>query len=191
MSNQATFEPDDIIVADSGGGNYERPPEGEHQAVLCDIIDLGEVTYEYKGEKITSHKIKLVWQLECEDGQRRQDGKRFEISRQFTRSLAEKSNLRPFLENWRGAQFTAEEIKGFSLKKLYKANGRLFVLHETKGDKTYANVRSVSKWNPKYGPIIQPENYVRQQPQQQAQAAPKASAPAPKPAPDPDDAMPF
>jgi hypothetical protein len=190
MNTNTTFEPDDIIVADNGGGNYERPPEGEHQAVLVDIIDLGEQSYEFKGQKITAHKIKLVWQLECEEGQRRQDGKRFEIGRQFTRSLAEKSNLRPFLENWRGAQFTAEELKGFSLKKLYGVNGRLFVLHETKGDKTYANVRSVSKWNTKYGPTIEPENYVRQQAKQQAQAAPQQNAPATKTV-DPDDVIPF
>lgn len=194
-TNQDTFEPDDVVVADNGGGDYERPPEGEHQCVLCDIIDLGEQSYNFtkngKTETVTAHKIKLVWQLECEEGQRRKDGKRFEISRQFTRSLAEKSNLRPFLENWRGAQFTADEIKGFSLKRLYKANGRLFVMHETKGDRTYANVRSVSKWNTKYGPLIQPENYVRQQPKQQAAAAPKQAAPvAPKPIDD-DDAVPF
>ena len=46
------------IVA-SRGGTYTPPPEGSHDAVFCDVEDLGVVETLY-GKK---HQIRIVWQI--------------------------------------------------------------------------------------------------------------------------------
>ena len=65
------------------------------------------------------------------------------LSREFTVSLSEKSNLRPFLEGWRGRSFTQEELDGFGLANVLAKPCMVNVIHVKKDDKTYANIKSV------------------------------------------------
>lgn len=51
----------------------------------------------------------------------------------------------PSLESWRGKPFTPEELAGFDLKNVLGLSCFVGVVHETKGDKTYANLASVMK----------------------------------------------
>jgi hypothetical protein len=55
----------------------------------------------------------------------------FVISSEFTYSLNEKSRLRPFLENWKGRDFTPEELQGFDISKLLGLAGLASVKHYT------------------------------------------------------------
>jgi hypothetical protein len=90
------------------------------------------------------HKVRLRWELSDEimEGD---DAKPFSISKTYTLSLHEKAALRHDLEAWRGKAFTAEELKGFELKKLMGAPCQLTVVHETgKNGNTYANVKAIS-----------------------------------------------
>lgn len=186
---------DDVVVSGEGnGGDFEYPPFGDHQAVMCDIQDLGEEEVEYKGQKKMSHKVLLVFQLECEHGDRRKDGTRFTVRRKFTRSLYN-SALLDFLIQWRGKAFTADEIKEFRLKTLYGVNASIVygeLPSKTPGGKPYKGIVSISKWNTKLGPTIRPENYVREtyKKKDAKAAAQAAQAPSPKPIDD-DDTVPF
>ena len=60
-------------------------------------------------------------------------------------SLSEKANLRKDLESWRGKAFTAEELKGFDIEKLIGVNAMASIIHNQSGDRTYANISSISK----------------------------------------------
>ena len=147
-----------IMARDNGsGGDFQPAPEGSHQAVCVDVIDKGELTDQFG----TKHKIDIAWQLP----HLRDDGKRFVVYKRYTLSLHEKATLRHDLESWRGRAFTREESMGFDVEKLIGANALINVLHNTKGDKTYANVMSLM---PLVGGMqkMQPLDYVRKEEKQ-------------------------
>lgn len=144
-----------MVIAKEG---FNRPPRepipaGLQHAVCYGVVDLGTQpplpNSQYPGKK--SHKVQLLWQLVDE---RRdftlKDGttvnERAVLSKEFTLSLGDKGNLRPFLESWRGRQFTAEELKGFDLSKLVGANCMLNVIHATVGrpPKTVDRIQSIA-----------------------------------------------
>jgi hypothetical protein len=148
-------QPDDIVVHEVGG--FESAPEGVHQGVCCDIVDMGEVVTPW-GAKPT---IRIVFQLELENGQRRSDGSRYEVWRKFSPKLGPKTNLQPFLESWRGRKFTPDELKSFNLKNLYLANATIQIVHLAKNDRTYSIIQSIQPWSLRSGKKIEPENYTR------------------------------
>ena len=126
---------------ESGGtGNFEPAPEGVHQAVCVDVIDLGLLEVTWAGQTKKQHKILISWQLD----EARDDGKPFLVSKRYTLSLNEKANLRKDLESWRGRKFTLEEEMGFDVESILGANCLLNVQHNKKDDKTYANVISIT-----------------------------------------------
>lgn len=132
------------ITATAGNGKTsELAPDGNHVAACVGVIDLGTQTYEYNGSSISNRKVLLQWELVNEA---MTDGRPFMVSAEFTLSLHEKSKLRPFLENWRGRPFTAEELAGFNLESLAGMGCMLNVVHETsKKGKAFANVKSASR----------------------------------------------
>lgn len=135
------------IIAKENRREWTQPPEGLHQSVCCDVVDLGLVKTEW-GDK---PKVCLKFQLGLfnEDGVTEQlnhdtdPPKRFEVRRDFGLSLSEKSALRPFLESWRGRKFTKIELEGFDLEKLVGVNCQLQIIHHiTEQGKTYANIQA-------------------------------------------------
>lgn len=143
------------IIARAPESKFAPAPEGLHQAVCVDVHDLGMQTTPW-GDK---HKIFIAWQIE----QVNEDiGKRFDVRKQYTLSLSEKSNLRRDLECWRGRKFTEEELQGFDLEKLLGANCQLQIVQKlTDEGKTYANVQAIVPYNAKLGPKLQPQDYTR------------------------------
>lgn len=135
------------IYAKENKREWSQPPEGLHQAVCSDIVDLGLVTTEW-GEK---NKVRLLFELGMfnEDGITEQlnhdtdPPRRFQVRRDFGLSLSEKSALRPFLEAWRGRRFSAAELEGFDLERLIGVNCQLQIIHHiTEQGKTYANIQA-------------------------------------------------
>lgn len=147
--------PDEVLVKETVG--YEIPPEGIHQAVCVDIINLGEVETKF-GIK---PQVSIVFQLECEGGYRRTDSQRFEIRRIFNPTLTGSSTLKKFLEQWRGKSFDKAELEGFQLAKLHKKNAQIQVIHKEGEKGMFANIVSIQPHNLKLGTPIAPENYVR------------------------------
>jgi hypothetical protein len=130
-----------IIASANESKSFTPAPEGVHQAVAVDVIDLGYMDSTWQGKTSKKHKIDLVWQIE----ETRDDGKRFCLYKRYTLSLGEKANLRKDLESWRGKAFTATELAGFDVETIIGVNCLINVQHSTSADgaKTYANVVSV------------------------------------------------
>ena len=90
----------------------------ESDAVCVDYIDLGLQQTEW-GEK---HQCRFVFETNLMN----ESGYPIRISRTFTRSLHEKSALRPFIEQWRGESLTQEDVrKGIKFDALVGKTARI------------------------------------------------------------------
>lgn len=139
-----------IIVSDSG--TFTPAPEGQHQAVLCDVVELHDVPTPF-GPK---NKVRLVFQLD----EKMPDGRPYLASRSFGATLNERGTLRPFLEAWRGKKFTTDELRSFDLEALIGVNAIIQILHEQKNGKTYDNIQTAMKLMKGMTPIAV-EGYTR------------------------------
>lgn len=126
-----------LIVKDTGGGDFQMAPVGNHVAVCYMVVDLGMQQTNF-GEK---HKILIGWELVHE---MMEDGRPFVISQQYTASLSEKANLRRDLESWRGKKFSETELKGFDVFNVVGVPCMVSVIHSENNGKHYANIGSVA-----------------------------------------------
>lgn len=169
------------IIAREPESKFTPAPEGLHQAVCVDVVDLGLVKGPF-GEK---HKVEIRWQIDAVNAD---TGRRFDVRRWYTLSLHEKSNLRKDLETWRGQKFTADELKGFDLERLIGVNCQVQVIHNLSDEgKTYANVQAIVP-APAKVPKLAVQDYIRERdrPKQPSAGGPDFADGAP-----PDDDIPF
>lgn len=141
------------IVAKATEKEFEKfqlPDEGTVQAVCAGVWDIGLQSTPFMDERTgqpkVQHKVIIAWELNqmIEAPESEYNGKPYMLSKTYTLSLGEKSNLRHDLESWRGKPFTDTEIKqGKDLETLYGVNCLVGVAHVSKGDKTYANITSI------------------------------------------------
>lgn len=136
-----------LIAKDKGGEGFEPIPTGNHHSVCYGVFDLGTQPSHNPNFR-AKRQVCITWEIPAERIELEREGNKVNlpraISRIFGLSLSSKSNLRPFLVSWRGREFTEAELEGFDLKNIIGANCLLNIVHERKGDKTYANVSSVS-----------------------------------------------
>lgn len=131
---------------DSGGGDFEQPPVGTHPARCIKIIDIGTQKGEYQGKANFKRQVIIGWELPTElmtEGD--YAGKPFTTSKFYTASLSEKANLRKDLQNWRGREFTAEELAGFESKKILGAPCMLSLTTNDKGKVRVTGVMALPK----------------------------------------------
>lgn len=105
--------------SDSGGGDFEQAPAGTHVARCVRLIDIGTQFGEYQGKPNAMRKVVVTWELPNElmtEGEFA--GKPFLVNKWYTASLGEKANLRKDLVNWRGREFTPDELAGFDSKNI-------------------------------------------------------------------------
>ena len=134
-----------LTISDTTTTDEYNPPEaGTFTARCASLIDLGTQATEWEGKAKTAHKVLLSFEI-TDSENRRADGSPHLLSKRFTASLHAKAGLRKFLESWRGRPFTPEELAGFDLKNILGLHCLIGIVHETKGDKTYANISSVMK----------------------------------------------
>jgi len=127
-------------MPDNEGGSFALPPEGTHPARCYRIVDLGTQQVDWQGTIKHQRKIMVAWELPNE---KMDDGRPFSISKRYTLSSHEKSNLRKDLESWRGKKFEDNEFgdqTGFDLAKLLGVPCLLTVVHNN----GYANIMSVT-----------------------------------------------
>lgn len=138
-----------LLLKANDSGPRVLVPAGVHKARCVAVIDLG--TQHNKRFDKLKHEIRLSFETpESLHVFTEEKGKEpFLISRTFTASLMERANLRTFLKAWRGRDFTPEELEGFEIGKVVGAPCQLVVAHETKGDKTYANITAILPQDPK------------------------------------------
>jgi hypothetical protein len=187
-----------MILSTGSSGNFTPAPDGLHQAVLVDVVDLGEKPTEW-GPK---HKIRLVWELDPSTAGTLEGGRRFTVSKQYTASIHEKGNLRKDLKGWFGRDLNADETKKFDLERLLGRPCTVFVQQaESQDGRVFANVQIISK--PGKSPIgpsgdytrvqdrdskpgPRPGNSYQQRPAHQPAALPQGAAPARAPGDDED-----
>jgi len=108
--------------------------DGPIKAVLVDVTELKKRMTQY-GEK---DEFRLVFETEVEDTE---NDRRFCIwSRGYTPSLNEKAALRKDLKKMMGRELTQLELDEFDLEGLIGHGVKLIIQHETKDDRTYANI---------------------------------------------------
>jgi hypothetical protein len=137
-----------LISESSTERSYKLVPAGTHMAICYGIVDLGTQAYSYQGEQKQARQCRVLWELHGEDADGNpltlEDGRPLSLSQRYTLSLAEKAKLRKTLISWRGREFTAAELRGFDLRTIIGAPCMLTVTHAVKGDKTFANVDTVT-----------------------------------------------
>lgn len=122
-----------IIATNKGGeGNYTLIPAGNHIARCYSMVELGTLTEVILGQEKQVHKIRLTFELP--DELRVFNPEKGEqpcvISKEFTLSMNEKSNLRAFLKSWRGKDFTEEEAASFDVTRLLGIPCLLNIIHK-------------------------------------------------------------
>lgn len=127
-----------MVMAKNTGGDFENPEPGTYSAVCNKLIDVGTQEGEYQGKKTKRHQIIIGWEL----AEKTTKGEPFTVSGFYTVSLSDKSKLRPMLEAWRGAAFSAEELEGFQLSQIL---GKPCMISLVLNDKGKIKVSSISK----------------------------------------------
>jgi hypothetical protein len=137
------------IIATNTAQQRELIPAGNYIARCYQMIHIGTVQELIMGEVKTVNKVRIGWELpeerrvfKTENGEQP-----FVISKEFTLSMHEKSNLRKTLASWRGKDFSEDEVKSFDITKLLGVACMLNVIHKQgKRDpsKSYEEIAGVS-----------------------------------------------
>jgi len=126
--------------------SFDPVPAGNHVARLYEIIHIGTIPTEWKGEQKMTDKIRLNFEL-CNEKKEFKEGegeKPFSISREFTYSWGTKGNLRPFVEGFIGTKLHDDEAYNFNLEDLLGDACLLNVVHTEKDGNTYSNIQGAS-----------------------------------------------
>ena len=132
-----------LIASSTKGASITPIEEGTYTGTCYAIIDNGD-QYSETFKKY-SHKVTLMWELLDTfievDGEQQPRS----ISKTYTLSLNEKSDLRKDLRSWRGREFTDEELEGFELKNVLGVPCLLNIIHKTGTERTYAVIAGIMK----------------------------------------------
>jgi len=135
------------LIAKKTGDSYPPIEGGTYQGICIGVVDIGTQynTYFQKSNR----KIVVIWELPEVRIEVEKDGRTVNlprvISKTYTNSIHEKSNLGKDLAAWRGRAFTAEEEQGFDVESMINTNCLVQIINIEKNKKTFANVSSVSK----------------------------------------------
>ena len=135
-----------LIATNSGGGSFKEAPEGTHIARCFSIIDLGTQHGDYQGTPTVKHEAIVRWELPHEvvtvDG----EDKPMVVSKFYTVSTNEKSNLRRDWESWAGRKLTHDELlHGVDLTKLLGRACQLSIQHNAQGKARVTAVTGLAK----------------------------------------------
>ena len=137
----------DGIMATTGSSKpREIVPHGTHIARCYSMVHIGTIEWEYMGDKKYSDKVRISFELPHEMREWGED--KFEspmsISKEYTLSMHEKSNLRKDLESWRGKSFNDNELP-FDVTQLIGKCCNLSVIHKSnKSGNEYAYIGGIS-----------------------------------------------
>lgn len=138
-----------LVARASEGRNFTPVPSGSHLARCYRIIDLGTQKTEWAGQVKLLPKVMFQFEVHGEDDEGNPlvtpKGEPMSISKNYTLSLRDKSQLKADLEAWRSRGFTQDELKGFELKNVLGAWCMLTVTRATgKDGKDYTNISGIS-----------------------------------------------
>ena len=129
------------IVAQEGVKEYPKVPTGGHNARCVKVIDLGTQRSDYGGQITYKRQVLVIW----ETPDQLNNDQPMTISKFYTLSLHEKSNLGQDLVSWRGRPFTETERQGFDITKLIGVTCQLNVMHTDSGKERISSVMPLGK----------------------------------------------
>jgi len=132
------------IIA-SGGGNsgFQEVKAGTYSARCIKVIDLGTQQSNFSGEISWKRQALIIWEIPSELKEGTTDP--LTISKFYTLSLHEKSNLGIDLTAWRGRAFTEKEKQGFDIIKLLGIPCMLNVIISDKGKSKVGSLMPLPK----------------------------------------------
>ena len=134
-----------ILATGNTETKREIVPSGTHIARCYSMIHIGTVEWEWQGETKYSNKIRVTFELPHEMRDFSGEQKPMVISKEYTLSLHEKSNLRRDLEVWRGKSFTNKELAHFDTTNLISKECNISIIHKTsKSGNEFAQIGSIS-----------------------------------------------
>lgn len=131
------------LVAKQTGDAHKPVPAGNYFGVLIGVFDIGTHASPKYGPQ---HQVVMQFELHKKKGVARNDaGKPLTISKFYTLSFGEKSNLRADVERILGRKFTEEEAKkGYDITELIDRACRLTIVHEESDGKTRDKIDAVT-----------------------------------------------
>lgn len=120
-----------MINATTSGTVRELIPAGNYIARCYQMIEIGTVTEFVMGKQSILKKVRIGWELptELKVFNPEKGEQPLAISKEYTLSMHEKSNLRKDLKSWRGKDFTEDEAKSFDITKLIGQACMLNIIH--------------------------------------------------------------
>jgi hypothetical protein len=119
------------MVVKDNGGDFEPIPTGLQKAICINVFDVGTQPG-YQGGS-PKKKLVILWEMEALMSEGDQAGKHFLITKIYTQSIGDKSNLGVDLESWRGRAFTKEEREGFNLDNIIDKPCQINIAEDDKG----------------------------------------------------------
>jgi|TARA_R100001463_G_scaffold29632_2_gene67421 hypothetical protein len=129
------------IVATTGTNEYPKVPTGVHNARCVRVIDLGTQRSDYGGNITFKRQVLIIWEVPDQMS----NDQPMTISKFYTLSLHEKSNLGMDLTSWRGRPFTEQEKEGFDITKLIGVPCQINVMHNDSGKEKVSSVMPLGK----------------------------------------------
>lgn len=131
----------EFIAKSEGNTSIPKLENGVYTAISSMLIDIG-------GQKSPldnniRRKFMMVWTIVGEFIEVNKEQLPRVMSKEYTLSLNEKSNLRKDLQAWRGQAFTEEELQGFDLLTVMNKPCQLQIINEEKNGKTYNNISAI------------------------------------------------
>ena len=150
---------------------YEKPESGLHNAILADIVELGNVTTVYQGQTKTFPAARFVWILATlgKDGKPLQVSKRYNVS-----NFHEKSNVYKDLKMILGAPPNpAADIDNYigTVRKLWINREK-----SADGTKDFANIQGYLPYEAGSPLPIIPADFVRDKFRPKTQAGPQGQS---------------
>lgn len=131
----------EFIAKSEGNSNIPKLENGVYTALSSMLIDIG-----FQKSQLDSNirrKFIMVWDIVGEFIEVNKEQLPRVMSKEYTLSLNEKSNLRKDLQAWRGKAFTEEELEGFNLLTVMNKPCQLQIINEEKNGKTYNNISAI------------------------------------------------
>jgi|TARA_R100000315_G_C5216892_1_gene129700 hypothetical protein len=125
-----------VATASEGNTSYPQIPVGMHNARCVRVIDLGTQKQEFSGEVSYKRQVLIIWEVP----EQVHNDEPMTISKFYTLSLHEKSNLGADLSSWRGRAFTEKEKQGFDLVNVLNVPCTLNIIEGNNGKSKVANV---------------------------------------------------
>ena len=131
-----------IIATTSSSAKFVGVSTGVHKARCVRMIDLGTQRSEYQGEVSWKRQILVSWEVPSELSN---SGEPLLISKFYTLSLHEKSNLGKDLTAWRGRAFTELEKQQFDITALLGVPCMLNIVEGRNGNTKVGSVMPLPK----------------------------------------------